>query len=112
MQRLSLAVRLLESTHRRRLCCAGCRTPVAPKASVFSVPGAGGAVGAYVNPHGVVHQTVTLRTAANLLLQGRAVAEDSWFPGAVDRCRHASYLVLVTTKLLLLVNRGPLVKAG
>lgn len=71
-RRLALALAALQASARRRkwLACAGCGARVATKASVFSVPGAEGVVGAYVNPHGVVHQTVTLARAEGLLLDG------------------------------------------
>ncbi len=45
-------------------------------------------VGAYVNPHGIVHQTVTFREhldGAMVLLQGSVASmRDSWFPGLVS----------------------------
>lgn len=42
-----------------------------------------GTTGAYVNEHGVVHQTVTLRRVENhsVVCIGRAETRDSWFPG-------------------------------
>jgi len=42
-----------------------------------------GTCGAYVNEHGVIHQTTTLRTASrsNIFLQGHSETKDSWFPG-------------------------------
>ena len=36
---------------------------------------------AYVNPGGVVHETLTLDRAQNLTLVGRPSTEYSWFPG-------------------------------
>jgi cereblon len=65
------------------VCCC-CRGSVARRSEVFSVPGAEGTVGAYVNPHGVVHQTVTIRQLVprSFLLEGRrATTQDTWFPG-------------------------------
>ena len=46
--------------------------------------GGAGSVGAYVNPAGFVHQTVTLAQVCGRglrLVGGRPTAEDSWFPG-------------------------------
>lgn len=40
-----------------------------------------GPLGAYVNPHGLVHEVLTLYRANDLALIGQAVAEYSWFPG-------------------------------
>ena len=36
---------------------------------------------AYVNPHGYVHETLTVCKASNLSLVGRPSTEHSWFPG-------------------------------
>ena len=51
-----LEVKHLEQSRRRALCCAGCGTGVAWEGDVFTLPGAEGVVGAYVNPMGYVHQ--------------------------------------------------------
>lgn len=40
-----------------------------------------GPLGAYVNPHGCVHEIMTLHKATGLALIGSAVKEYSWFPG-------------------------------
>jgi cereblon len=40
-----------------------------------------GPIGAYVNGSGYVHETLTLRKAHGLILQGRAEVSNSWFPG-------------------------------
>lgn len=65
----------------RPLRCAQCKVEIAAKSDVFTVPGAEGTTGAYVNPQGFVHQTVTLRTASNLILVGSPEPEHSWFAG-------------------------------
>lgn len=36
---------------------------------------------AYVNPHGYVHETLTVYKASNLNLMGRPSTQHSWFPG-------------------------------
>lgn len=40
-----------------------------------------GPLGAYVNPHGIVHEIMTLYKANGLALWGRPQLEYSWFPG-------------------------------
>lgn len=40
-----------------------------------------GPLGAYVNPHGFVHEIMTLYKTNGLALRGPAVREYSWFPG-------------------------------
>lgn len=42
---------------------------------------ADGPLNAFVNPHGFVHETLTLKVARGLHLVGRAETENSWFPG-------------------------------
>ncbi|GAA0161894.1 ubiquitin-protein ligase [Lithospermum erythrorhizon] len=40
-----------------------------------------GPLGAYVNPHGYVHEVMTLHRVNGLAVIGRPVKEYSWFPG-------------------------------
>ncbi|GMI23312.1 hypothetical protein TrRE_jg4045 [Triparma retinervis] len=56
---------------------------MAPITSVFSVPGALGSNSAYVNPHGAVHQTITLRSVSSsvALEASLPTLTDTWFPG-------------------------------
>ena len=42
-----------------------------------------GLMGAYVNPGGYVHETVTFHKAKGLRLRGSSSTEHSWFPGYV-----------------------------
>lgn len=66
------------------LLCESCEVPLAKESEVFQVPGADGTIGAYVNPHGVVHQTLTLKQMLShhaTHLTGSPSSEDSWFPG-------------------------------
>lgn len=42
-----------------------------------------GLMGAYVNPGGYVHETVTFHKAKGLRLRGPPSTEHSWFPGYV-----------------------------
>ena len=53
---------------------------IARKEDVFSMS-TEGPLGAYVNPGGHVHETVTLYKASNLRLIGYSSTEHSWFPG-------------------------------
>jgi hypothetical protein len=40
-----------------------------------------GPLGAYVNPHGFVHETITVSNATGLALTGSPSTVHSWFPG-------------------------------
>lgn len=40
-----------------------------------------GPLNAYVNPHGYVHEIITVYNASGLALLGSPVKEHSWFPG-------------------------------
>jgi hypothetical protein len=58
-------------------------TFICQQQEIFTVPGAEGQVGSYVNPHGAVHQTVTVRkiNERSIRLHGQPTVADSWFPG-------------------------------
>eukprot|EP00051_Salpingoeca_urceolata_P006074 m.80800 g.80800 ORF g.80800 m.80800 type:complete len:547 (-) comp14672_c0_seq5:127-1767(-) len=58
-----------------------CGAAVAEEHDLFQLASAAGTVGAYVNPHGVVHQTVTFRHATNVFPVGAPSTESSWFEG-------------------------------
>jgi hypothetical protein len=76
---LLAGIRHLQVVSARPLRCAECGAPIAQPAHVFNVPGAEGAVSAYVNPAGFVHQTVTLREARNVRLHpAPPCTADSW----------------------------------
>ncbi|GMI15177.1 hypothetical protein TrVE_jg7584 [Triparma verrucosa] len=74
-----------------RLYCGSCGAAIAFKRDVFSVPGAAGCNKAYVNPHGVVHQTVTVRRVENVVVEASLpTLADTWFPGyawTITYCR-------------------------
>lgn len=78
--RLRLEIALLKHTAHNNLCCAQCQAVLASKRALFSVPGAEGTVGAYCNPHGIVHQTCTftdlLDATEAVTLEGELVAQD------------------------------------
>ena len=40
-----------------------------------------GPISAFVNAHGFVHETLTLKKARGLTLDGPTESENSWFPG-------------------------------
>ena len=67
--------------------CGNCAFPLARSRQVFTLGGAEGTAGAYVNPHGIVHETLTVRELdlledeADLWLLGGPEVKDSWFPG-------------------------------
>ncbi|CAK7353134.1 unnamed protein product [Dovyalis caffra] len=60
--------------------CKMCKTVIARRSDML-VMSSEGPLGAYVNPHGYVHEIMTFHKANGLALIGRATAEYSWFPG-------------------------------
>ncbi|XP_044518556.1 protein cereblon isoform X2 [Gracilinanus agilis] len=75
------------------LCCKQCQeTEITTKNEIFSLSLCG-PMAAYVNPHGYVHETLTVYKASNLNLIGRSSTEHSWFPGyawTIAQCRVCS----------------------
>jgi cereblon len=74
------------------LCCQRCNTVIANKTDVFSMS-VEGPLGAYVNPGGYVHETLTLVQAKGLRLIGRPSLESSWFEGyawTIAQCRRCA----------------------
>ena len=78
VQRLRLAVSFLSQC--RVLVCRNCGKQLGDQASIFSMSKEG-PQGAFVNPSGHLHETLTLFKAKNLRLVGRPSTEYSWFPG-------------------------------
>uniref|UniRef100_A0A9L0RPG2 Protein cereblon n=1 Tax=Equus caballus TaxID=9796 RepID=A0A9L0RPG2_HORSE len=72
------------------LCCKQCQeTEITTKNEIFSLSLCG-PMAAYVNPHGYVHETLTVYKASNLNLIGRPSTVHSWFPGyawTIAQCR-------------------------
>uniref|UniRef100_UPI0035CD3D9F Protein cereblon n=1 Tax=Homo sapiens TaxID=9606 RepID=UPI0035CD3D9F len=72
------------------LCCKQCQeTEITTKNEIFSLSREG-PMAAYVNPHGYVHEILTVYKACNLNLIGRPSTEHSWFPGyawTVAQCK-------------------------
>ncbi|KAH0865651.1 hypothetical protein HID58_082862 [Brassica napus] len=56
-------------------------TSVVARRSDMLVMSSDGPLGAYVNPHGYVHEIMTFYKANDIAISGRSVKEDSWFPG-------------------------------
>eukprot|EP00797_Seminavis_robusta_P031500 Sro686_g187140.2 (440) ;mRNA; r:40993-42312 len=67
------------------ICCKACRIPLSTVDCVFTVGGAEGTTGNYVNEHGFIHQVVTLRQVEDehrkVYCAGGASTENSYFPG-------------------------------
>ena len=63
--------------------CKVCSVPLARSVTMFTVGGAEGTTGAYVNNHGFIHQTITVRhlNEDDVILTGGPQTQDSWFPG-------------------------------
>ncbi|KAJ8409389.1 hypothetical protein AAFF_G00235870 [Aldrovandia affinis] len=75
------------------LCCKQCQdTEITTKNEIFSLS-LYGPMAAYVNPHGYVHETLTVYKASSLNLIGRPSTLHSWFPGyawTIAQCRTCS----------------------
>jgi|SRR6218665_1837372 len=86
------------------LCCSRCSQPIASKKDVFSMS-VEGPLGAYVNPGGYVHETLTVYKAQGLNLTGPPSEESSWFPGSVFdifSLIHSGYFYSASSSPLLL----------
>lgn len=90
VERLLHCISALKEDSRRHtiLACSACGLGLASRRSMFSVSSAQGSCGVYTNPHGVLHQTVTVSdllpsksSAPRVLLEGRPTARDTWFDG-------------------------------
>ncbi|WOK95706.1 hypothetical protein Cni_G04413 [Canna indica] len=76
--RLQKEIELLKGFNLIR--CKRCQTLIAKRSDML-VMSSDGPLNAYVNPHGFVHETITVYNASGLSLRGRPVKEHSWFPG-------------------------------
>ncbi|ELT95677.1 hypothetical protein CAPTEDRAFT_173167 [Capitella teleta] len=88
VQRLRCELSLMQRCS--ALCCKNCALRIAEKKDVFCMADEG-PIGAYVNPGGHVHETLTLYKAQGLTLIGRPSTENSWFPGyawTILQCRN------------------------
>jgi cereblon len=98
VQRLEYIYHKIKERTEPLLCCQCCGLPLSRASSMFTVGGAEGTTGAYVNEHGFVHQTLTVRRLLTLSqrpptitngieetdvvsFSGGPQTKDSWFPG-------------------------------
>lgn len=86
------------------LICARCSNVIAKRDDVFSMSSSG-LMAAYVNPGGVVHETITLMKVKGVSYVGSKSTEHSWFPGyawTICQCkschRHMGWLFTVSSK--------------
>jgi hypothetical protein len=79
-QQLQFLLRKIRGMAQIMLRCKYCGTIVANTCHVFTVGGAEGTTGAYVNEFGVVHQTVTVREVdeRGVVAVGFPETKDSW----------------------------------
>ncbi|CAF4707521.1 unnamed protein product, partial [Rotaria sp. Silwood1] len=73
----------------KKFACRHCAADICEDRDIFSMS-ATGLMAAYVNPHGQIHETLTVLQAKNIRLLGPEVAEHSWFPGykwTIVQCR-------------------------
>uniref|UniRef100_F6YX11 Protein cereblon n=1 Tax=Ciona intestinalis TaxID=7719 RepID=F6YX11_CIOIN len=90
VQRLRCELNLLRKS--TTLHCSHCSLRIAERKDVFSMS-TSGPMAAYVNPGGVVHETLTLYKTTSLDHVGRRSTEHSWFPGyawTICECRRCS----------------------
>lgn len=85
-ERLALLKRLVEELDEASatFCCRRCQSDIAMVKDTFAVPGADGVSGNYVNPHGCLHQTITVHRLVNdksIFYSSGLESKDSWFPG-------------------------------
>jgi len=78
IQRLRMELSFLEQC--RVLVCRRCGKQLGDQQHIFSMSKEG-PQGAFVNPGGHVHETLTLHKAKNLRLVGEPSTQYSWFPG-------------------------------
>eukprot|EP00092_Neocalanus_flemingeri_P026199 GFUD01028396.1.p1 GENE.GFUD01028396.1~~GFUD01028396.1.p1 ORF type:complete len:501 (-),score=156.82 GFUD01028396.1:23-1525(-) len=78
VQRLRVELSFLSQC--RVLVCRRCSKQLGDQQNIFSMSKEG-PQGAFVNPGGHVHETLTLYKAKNLRLVGQPSTEYSWFPG-------------------------------
>jgi hypothetical protein len=93
VERLLFIRKLVRSQDKvQYLRCAYCNAKVGRVSDIFTVDGADGANGAYVNPHGVIHQTWTVRQVCDnsVFTVGDAEIQDSWFPGYTWTIAHCA----------------------
>ena len=81
---LKFLLKNIEKDRDTILRCKCCASALSLMRNIFTVKGAEGTTGQYVNEHGIVHQTLTLRDVdpkVSVVCVGRPETKDSWFPG-------------------------------
>lgn len=102
VERLEYIYKKIKERTEPLICCLCCGLPLSRASYMFTVGGAEGTTGAYVNEHGFVHQTITVRRLLSLgqnplsttsqstgsddesdvvFFSGGPETKDSWFPG-------------------------------
>jgi len=82
IQRLQFLKQKISSTEQKCIKCKYCHLEIATVGDLFTVGGAEGTTGAYVNEGGIIHQTITIRTVTDgVVCHGHPETRDSWFPG-------------------------------
>ncbi|XP_037092411.1 protein cereblon-like [Pollicipes pollicipes] len=71
------------------MACADCEQPLASSDDVFAMS-AEGPQSIFVNPHGDLHETLTLHRASGLRCITRPSTEYSWFPGYAWEIAHCT----------------------
>jgi cereblon len=86
--------------------CRDCQSLIAKRSDIAAMS-TDGPLGAYVNPHGCVHETITVSKATGLALSGFPSTVHSWFPGyswTIANCAacesHIGWLFRATKKNL------------
>ncbi|CAL8088918.1 unnamed protein product [Orchesella dallaii] len=79
VQRLRYELELLARTT-KVISCRNCQTNIADHSQIFSMS-IEGPQATYVNPHGFVHETLTVYKTKELMTRGLPSVESSWFPG-------------------------------
>ncbi len=84
VSQLNYLLKNVEKDRETIIRCKCCASALSPMRNIFTVKGAEGTTGNYINEHGIVHQTVTLREVdpkVSVVCVGRPETKDSWFPG-------------------------------
>jgi hypothetical protein len=93
VSRLLFILNYVQHENDRPLQCGLCFKPISSIKYLFTVPGSDGTTGAYVNKHGYIHQTITVKEVfgRNVVCLGEPEIRDSWFPGYSWTMVHCSY---------------------
>ena len=102
MNRVLLHILCMDSPHKRlryilqclshssELHCINCESNITNSRFIFSMS-QDGPLANYINPHGYVHDTLTVSCVLNAVMIGTPTSEHSWFPGykwTIMNCAH------------------------